>query len=134
MKLFLLLVNIFALSACAVINKPDYYYNEVVLRNNSLNSVTSVRIKVDKTQAVFSCSIILPNTACTNKFPKRKYLGNQIQITWTYLNTTKTTEKFNLKLPKEFDESIPLRGILEVTQDGMVIAFLEPGKIRDAKQ
>ena len=126
MKIFAVFLNVFILSACAAINKPNYYYNEIVLRNKSSGEVTDVRIVVPKTQAIFSCSRILSGTSCSNKFPKRKYLGNSIQVSWTYLNKKNISEQFILNLPKGLDEHIPLRGVLEVTRNGAVNAYLEP--------
>lgn len=127
MKLFLLFVNLFMLTACSTIIKQDYYYNEIVLRNNLPRAVTDVKIKVEKTQAVFSCGYILSGTACSTKFPKRKYLGNEIHVTWTYNNYKQTPEKFVLKVPKGMDTINPLRGILEVTRTGIINTYFESG-------
>jgi len=127
-KLLILLVNIFILSACAAINKSGYYYNEIVIHNKSSQKLTDVRIKVKKTQAVFSCNVILSGRTCSNKFPKRKYLGNSIQVSWTYLGRNNKSEQFILNLPKGLNEHVPLRGVLDVTQNGKVVAYLEQGK------
>lgn len=115
------------LTACSAIIKQDYYYNEIVLRNNLPRAVTDVKIKVEKTQAIFICGYILPGTACSTKFPKRKYLGNQVRVTWTYNNNKQISEKFVLKIPKGMDTINPLRGILEVTRNGIINTYFEPG-------
>ena len=115
------------LTACSTIIKQDYYYNEIVLRNNLPRAVTDVKVKVEKTQAIFSCGYILPGTTCSTKFPKRKYLGNQIHVTWSYDDYKQTPGKFVLKMPKGLDTTTPLRGVLEVSRNGIINTYFEPG-------
>ncbi len=102
----------------------DYYYNEIVVRNKTSESVTDVSIKVAKTLAVFRCGYIAPAAICSNKFPKKKYLGNPVHITWKFHNTKKETDSFVLEVPKTLDAKIPMMGILEINNDGRINAFL----------
>lgn len=128
MKLFALLTYLFVLSGCATVNKQAFYYNEIVIRNNTNRNVSNVSIIAEKANAVFSCNIIPPGTACSNKFRKRKYLGNPIKISWSYHNAKRKTERFALKLPQGLDAAFPLRGVLEVNNGGMIKPYFEQNK------
>jgi hypothetical protein len=118
----------FALSACASVVNTDYYYNEIVLRNNTNAAVHDVIIKAEKTHVTFSCSYIPPRAMCSNKFPKRKYLGSPVQITWIFNKRKRTTDHFILKIPNGLSVNIPLRGVLEVNEGGMIDPYLEQGE------
>lgn len=116
------------LTACQSLVKNDYYFNGIVVRNNTDESLFKVKIKVEETQAIFSCGNIPPRAMCSNEFPKRKYLGHPVQITLTDHNAKRTTDTFILKVPKRFDAAIPLMGVLEVNKGGMIKPYFEQNK------
>lgn len=120
-----MLFNLVAITACASVVNNDYYYNEIVLRNNTNEAVHDVTIKAEKTHATFSCSYIPPHAMCSNEFPKRKYLGSPIQITWTFHKAKRTTDHFILRIPNGLSVNIPLRGVLEVNEGGVINPYFE---------
>jgi len=122
------IIVLFILSACTSPPEPDYYYNEIVVRNKTESPVSGVAIRVPNTNAVFSCSHIAPNGECSNKFRKRKYLGNPITISWTYRSNRKTKSEFVLNLPADLHPDTPFRGVLEITKDGMIKHYIEQYK------
>lgn len=128
MKLQAIIIASLIMSACTSPPVPDYYYNEIVVRNNTSTPVSGVSIRVPNTNAVFSCSHIAPNGECSNKFRKRKYLGNPITISWTYLSNRKTKSEFVLNLPADLHTDRPFRGVLEITKDGMIKHYIEQKK------
>lgn len=127
-KQLLVVCLVFSISACAASPANDYYYNEIMIRNNFSEKVTNVTISVEKTYAVFSCSYIPPGSECSNKFRKRKYLGNPIQNTWAYHDRKKATDEFFLKLPPGLRAISLFRGILEVIKGGMINPYIDVDK------
>jgi hypothetical protein len=116
-----------AVSLPACISKPGkhYYYNEIVIHNKSNIAVRNVAIRVPNTNAVFSCGYIAPGTFCSNKFQKRKYLGNPIQISWEFHGAKRSSEEFVLELPTAIKENTPFRGVLDITPKGDIISYVE---------
>jgi hypothetical protein len=125
MKFYLIFVFSAAISACASVRNSDYYYNEILIRNNSVNTVTDVEILVRNIGAKFSCSNIPPRGVCSNKFPKRKLLGNPVTIKWLFYGSSRSTDQFFVKPPRSASKMIPLRGVLEFVDNGSIRAYLE---------
>ncbi|MFV2061709.1 MAG: hypothetical protein ACC653_13575, partial [Gammaproteobacteria bacterium] len=112
-----LLILIFLLS-CSTIKKQDYYYNEIVIRNNTRLTLKKVVIKVPKTQRVFSCSNIAPQGTCTNGFKKTRYQRNPINFSWIYQDEKKNRNNIIIEIPENMNHEIPLRGVLEIKSNG----------------
>lgn len=75
------------LTACQPLIKDDYYFNGIVVRNNTDENLFEVKIMVEETHAVFMCGNIPPRAMCSNEFPKRKYLGHPVKIILSDHNT-----------------------------------------------
>lgn len=121
---FTSIISALLLSSCANIITPEYYYNEIIIHNKTKLAVSNATIRVEKTHAVFQCSYIPSGSQCSNKFPKRKFLGNPIQVSWTFNNRTKISDSFVLQIPAGFDPAIPMQGILNVTSPEEIEASL----------
>ncbi len=126
-KLSLTFLFSLVLSSCAVINEP-YYYNEVVLRNNTNELLTDVKIQSMKTNRMISCANISPGSQCSDKFAKRKYQQAKLSISWTYRGQRKHEDNIVLVIPENMSRDIPLRGVLIVNKDGTLTIFVEPGQ------
>lgn len=111
--------------ACTSVAEKQYYYNEIVIHNKTTTPVRNVAIRVPNTHAVFSCGYIAPGSFCSNKFQKRKYLGNPIKISWEFHAARRSSDEFVLKLPAGLQEDIPFRGVLEITPNGSIRTYVE---------
>jgi hypothetical protein len=128
LKSVLFLVCVYLLASCATTSRPTYYYNEVVVRNNTKSIVQDVTIRADQSQRMFGCSNIAPLGQCSDQFPKRQYLASPIRIAWIIGNRNWQTEEFVLEIPESYNPTIVLRGVLELQPDGSMNAFFEQGK------
>lgn len=113
------------ISACATSYKPTYHYNEVLIVNNSRQLIQDVRITAKETGRSFSCGNIAPLGICSNKFPPRRYTYSPIQIAWVFGSTARQTEEFVLKVPATMHIGLPLRGVLEISPQGVISAHFE---------
>ncbi len=125
-QILMLLASLVFLS-CAVIEAP-YYYNEIVLRNNSDELVKDVKILSMKTNRMIRCANIPPGSQCSDKFPKRKRVKSNLSITWTHRGKTHQEDNIVLNIPDDYDRSIPMRGVLIVNKDSTLMIFVEAGE------
>ena len=112
------------LSSCASMEQEVYYFDEITIRNKSLGNVTDVKIKVEKTGMVFSCSFIPSKGECSNKFRKRQYLGNPVTLSWVFNNGRKLTRTVQSTLPKDAKATKMLKGMMEIDGHGRVNPYL----------
>ena len=119
----LVVVSIF-LASCASAEQKMYYFDEITIRNNSFKNVTDVKIRVEKTGMVFSCSFIPPKGECSNKFRKRQYLGNPVTLSWVFNNGISLTKTVRSTLPKNALTTKMLKGMMEIDGHGRIIPYL----------
>lgn len=112
-------------SACATSYQASYSYNEILVVNNSSELVQDVTIEVVDTGRMFSCGNIAPRGICSNRFGKRRYERNPIQISWSIGDASSKTESFVVEVPATFYPGIALRGVLKIAPDGSVSAYFE---------
>jgi len=127
MRFTSLFMSFLFLNSCASISKP-YYYNEIVVVNNTNQLIPYVVIRAKETQRMFSCRNIAPRAKCSNKTKKKETKNSQLNITWTYNGIERTTGNFKIKIPEHMLKSIPLRGVLALQSNGTVKFWLEQDK------
>ena len=121
----LVLIFVLLLSACATINTPQYFYNEILIINKSRELIQDVKISVSETSRGFSCGNIAPRGICSNKIPRRQYMKHPIRIAWVFGSTARQTSEFVLEVPATMDIALPLRGVLEISPQGSISAYFE---------
>ena len=127
MRFMFLFMSLFLLSSCASISEP-YYYNEIVVLNNTRQLIPHVVIRAEKTNRMFGCRNIAPAAKCSNKTTKKEIKNSKLKITWTYNGVERTTGNFKIKIPQHIHKSIPMRGVLALQSDGTVKFWLEQDK------
>jgi len=125
MKNYTSLVLGLLLSACATGYQPTYFYNEVLIVNNSRQLVQDVTISSNETGRTFSCGNIAPLGICSNKFSKRLYERNPIRIAWVFGSNARQTSEFVLEVPGTMHTPFPLRGVLEISPQGSISAYFQ---------
>ena len=107
---------------------PTYYYNEVVVLNQSRYVVRDVQISATNSGRVFGCGNIAPRGICSNKFRPQVYRGSPVRVTWGFGETAMRSEFFELALPPSSVAELPLRGVLVIGANGSVQAYLQQDK------
>ena len=128
MRFTLLFMSFLFLISCASISKP-YYYNEIVVVNNTNQLIPYVVIRAKETHRMFSCRNIAPGAKCSNKTKKKEAKNSPLKITWTYNGIERTTDNFKIDIPKNILKPIPLRVVLALQSDGTVKIWLEQDKL-----
>ncbi len=84
-----------------------------------------VTITATGNNRVFSCGNIAARGICSNKMPSRPYNRNPIKIDWIFGSVARQSREFVLEVPANMETTIPLRGVLEVNEQGMISAYFE---------
>jgi hypothetical protein len=124
-KSYTFLIAGLLLSACATSHESPYFYNEILIINNSREMIQDVSIRAGESGRMFSCGNIAPRGICSDKFPKRRYMKSPIKIAWVFGNIAHQTDEFILEVPATFDTELNLRGVLEITPEGSISAYFE---------
>jgi hypothetical protein len=124
-KIYSILIAGLVLSACATSYESPYFYNEILIINNSREMIQDVSIRAGESGRMFSCGNIAPRGICSDKFPRRRYMESSITIAWVFDSISRQTDEFVLEVPTTFDSQLSLRGVLEITPEGSISAYFE---------
>ena len=130
MKQILLALGGLALAGCSGYN-PAYFYNEVHVHNLSGGSIEDVNVIVGEKGRRFSCEQVNKNALCDDRFGKRRYYQDGIELSWTHPDGIRMSESMNPDIPIYSVSGVPLRVIIEVREDGSVKPYFEqdePGR------
>jgi hypothetical protein len=117
------------LCGCATIPRATYYYDEVVVINQSRSLVRDVEIRPAESGRVFSCGNIAPRGICSNRFRPQVYRGSPIQFTWAIGSRERRSEVVELQLPVSFVAEISLRGVFLIGERGEISAYLQQDQL-----
>lgn len=113
------------LCGCATIQAATYYYDEVVVLNQSRSLLRDVEIMSSESGRVFSCGNIAPRGICSNRFRPQVYRGSPIRLTWAIGAGARHSKVIELELPTSFVVEIPLRGVILISASGDISAYLQ---------
>lgn len=117
------------LCGCATAPRATYYYDEVVVINQSRSLVRDVEIVPAESGRVFSCGNIAPRGICSNRFRPQTYRGRPIQFAWVIGSGGRRSEVIELELPVTFVPEFPLRGVFLIGARGEVSAYLQQDQL-----
>lgn len=129
-KLIVLLAGGF-LSACATGYNPNYYFNELQVVNLAGATIEDVNLTVAAYPNSLSCQEVAKFAICDDRFGKRRYLQQGIQLSWTHPDGSRRSDTLNPRVPAFYNAALPLRIVIEALEDGSVKAFYEqeePGR------
>ncbi len=131
MNKFILLVGSLVLAGCVTGYNPAYFYNEVHVHNLSGGSIENVSVRVGENGRSFACEQVNKNALCDDRFGKKRYYQNGIELNWTHPDGSRKNALVNPSIPAYFVSSVPLRVIIEILEDGTVKPYFEqdePGR------
>ena len=129
-KLTILFASAF-ISACVTGYSPSYYFNEIQVVNLTGASIQDVSLRMSGSPKALSCSEVARFALCDDRFGKRFYPQQGIELSWTHPDGSRKSDTLNPAIPAFFSASFPLRIVLELLEDGSVKAFYEqeePGR------
>jgi hypothetical protein len=109
------------LSACATSYNPRFRIYEVVVNNNTRETVRDVTIRTNN--RVFSCGNIAPLGICSNRFAGYVFQTNLVDIEWSLGTAAPRRESVEVAVPATFSRGLSVRGVLEIESEGGIRAY-----------
>ena len=125
MKSILLLLSCLSLVSCATGYNPRFYYSNIEVANLTGGSITNVEVMIGETARNLRCDEVTKNRLCQERFGKRPYPGQAIQLSWLDSAGNPQSRQPNPSILATLTPGLPLRVMLEIHQDGSVKAKLE---------
>ena len=113
------------LGACVSGYNPGYFFNEVQVVNLTGGTITDVSIRVIGSEKSLACDEVYNFAMCDDRFGKRRYPQQGIELGWTHPDGSRRSESFGPGVPVYFSSSFPLRIVVEIDADGAVKPFYE---------
>ena len=115
------------LSACATgtNHAPTYTYNEILVINNSKESIQSLTVTTAESGGIFSCENIAPLGVCSDRFSRRRYKEGAFSVDWAFGDSVRQTNEVGVEVPAYNSSGAPLRAVLEVSPQGAMSAYFE---------
>ena len=133
MRILIVLLSTSLIAACAtgLGYNPRYYFNEVQAVNLSGATISDVSWRVIDTGKHLDCAEVAKFAMCADRFAKRFYPRQGIELSWTDAAGKRWSERSNPHVEAFFSAGFPLRIVLEISADGSVETFYEqdePGR------
>ena len=119
------------LTACVSGYNPFYYFNEVQVVNQTGDRIADVSVRIIDSKKALACDEVNNFAMCDDRFGKRRYPQQGIELSWTHPDGERKSETFNPSVPAFFGSASPLRIVVEIKEDGSVNPFYEqdePGR------
>ena len=122
-----LLVTLFCLTlvACAGDYNPRYYYSNFEVANLSGGAITNVEVQIGADGRNLRCESVAKNALCQERFGKRPYPQQDIQLSWQDSDGNPQSATVNPHLPATLTPSWALRIMLDIREDGSIKAYFK---------
>ena len=108
------------LSACAGGYNPQYQINEIMIVNDSKQTLRDVSIRAG--DRVFSCANVAPLGICSDRFGKRRLGRDPVEIEWQFGSQARQSKSLAVEVPATFSTGLALRAEIQVDPQGEVTA------------
>jgi hypothetical protein len=130
MKTLLVMLSCLSLAACAVGYNPRYYYSNIEVANLSGGAITNVEVQIGADGRNLRCESVAKNALCQERFGKRPYPQQDIQLTWQDSDGNPQSATMNPDIPVTLTQSWSLRIMLDIQEDGSVKAYFKQDEAR----
>jgi hypothetical protein len=125
MKTLLVTLFCLTLAACAGGYNPRYYYSNIEVANLSGGTITNVEVQIGVDGRNLRCESVAKNALCQERFGKRPYPQQDIQLSWQDSEGNLQSTAMNPHLPATLSPSWALRIMLDILEDGSVKAYFK---------
>ena len=127
MKGTLFAALVLLLTACATGSNhgPTYSYKEVLVENNSQETINNLTIKETGTDRVYSCGDIAALGVCSKRFGRQGITGSPFTVDMGFGENERETIEIAIAVPAYSAPGIAQRMIFEISPQGEVSARIE---------
>ncbi len=118
-------------TACATSYQPAYFFNEMLVHNLAGDTIRDVSLRVADSTKSLACAEVAKNAICQDRFGKRRYPLQGIELSWIHPDGSRRSETVNPHVPAYFPNAFALRIVVEILEDGAVEPYYEqedPGR------
>ena len=115
------------LSACATGSNhaPKYTYDQIMVINNSKESIQNLTITSADSGGIFSCENIAALGICTKQYGRRSYKEGAFSVDWVFGDSVRQTNEVGIKVPAYNSPGVPLIFVLEISPEGVMSAYFK---------
>ena len=124
-KIYYTLIAGLLFTGCATTHQPSYIFNEVMVVNNSAETLRNVTVRDAASGRQFDCGDIAPFGICANRFGKRRYAQNPIQIDWAFGSAAARSDEFVIVPPPYHVTGLTMGAVLEISEQGSIEAYFD---------
>jgi hypothetical protein len=128
MKVVIILVASLLFSVCNAANGPRLYYNYLQVANLTGNTISNLELKVGERD--LRCDTVTNNGICDERFGKRPYPQQSMQLSWKDGDGKQQTQQLNPSIPATMSPGTALQLLLEIHKDGSVKADFQQDGFR----
>jgi hypothetical protein len=74
---------------------------------------------------IFSCENIAALGVCSDRFARRKYKEGAFSVDWVFGDSARQTVEVGVKVPAYNSPGVPLRAVLEISEQGVLSAHFK---------
>ena len=119
------MLSCLTLAACTGGYNPRYYYSNIEVANLSGGAITNVEVQVGADGRNLRCETVAKNALCQERFGKRPYPQQDIELSWRSSDGISQSIKVNPHLPATLTTFWALRIMLDIRVDGSVKAYFK---------
>ena len=97
----------------------------LIIRNKTDVRIDDIKLKVEKTGAVVTCTTIPPDSDFSTEFPLKRYQGNAVDVFWKQNGRAFMSLDLHAEVPDDLDTSLSAIAAVEIDSDGTANARLE---------
>jgi len=98
---------------------------ELMVRNQTAGPLYHIKLRVEQTGVVISCNLILAGQSFSTEFPRHRYQGNPVRVTWEQNGRVFETGDLYAEIPDTLDLSLPVNAVVEIHDNGTPRVLLE---------
>lgn len=119
------MISVFGLSGCSGMNVASReLIDEIVIRNETSDSVLDVVLLVPRTHMIVKTNQILPYREYSLKFSVTKNRREDATLSWTH-RQRRYTRPIHTLIPADVIKSVPSKVVIRIGQDGRVTSRIE---------
>ncbi len=120
MKTALFALSCLTLVACATGYTPRVSYSYLQFANNTGCKINNVELQVGTDGRNLRCDTVTKNRICSDRFGRRKYPNQTIDLSWQDSAGELQSRQLNPKIPMTISSGVPQRLLMRIKEDGSV--------------
>jgi hypothetical protein len=120
MKTALFALSCLTIVACATGYTPRVSYSYLEIANHTGGTINNVELQIGEDGRNLRCDTVTKNRICSDRFGRRKYPHQTIDLSWQDSAGELQSRQLNPKVPATLSPTKPQRLLMRIKEDGSV--------------